>query len=222
MEEQEISLQEIFEVIKKRWTLIVGTALIFAIVAGILSFFVIKPVYKVTTKAFIGKENGQEAYSTSDINMYQQLLKTYSEVIKTRDLINSAVDTSKYNLTVDGVLSNLSVTPVANTQILEIGYESDNPNEAAEILQNISDEFIVKSKELVPNGNVRIIEGVEVPSNPISPNKTMNIAIAFLLGAILGLGTIFILEYLDNTYKNKEILERELGIPVVGVIPKDE
>ena len=53
----------------------------------------------------------------------------------------------------------------------------------------------------------------------VSPNKKMNIAIAFLLGLMVSLGLVFLLEYLDNTYKNKEQLEKELDIPVIGVIP---
>lgn len=47
----------------------------------------------------------------------------------------------------------------------------------------------------------------------------MNIAIAFLLGLMVSVGLVFLLEYLDNTFKNKENLERELDIPALGVIP---
>ena len=47
----------------------------------------------------------------------------------------------------------------------------------------------------------------------------MNIAIAFLLGLMVSVGLVFLLEYLDNTYKNREQLEKELDIPVLGAIP---
>ena len=47
----------------------------------------------------------------------------------------------------------------------------------------------------------------------------MNIAIAFLLGLMVSVGLVFLLEYLDNTFKTKENLERELDIPVLGIIP---
>ena len=50
----------------------------------------------------------------------------------------------------------------------------------------------------------------------------MNIAIAFLLGLMVSVGLVFLLEYLDNTYKNKEQLEKDLGIPVLGAIPDVE
>ena len=71
----------------------------------------------------------------------------------------------------------------------------------------------------MPNGNVRVIEAVQLPENPVAPNKTMNVAIAFLLGLMVSVGLVFLIEYLDNTFKNKENLERELDIPVLGVIP---
>ncbi len=56
----------------------------------------------------------------------------------------------------------------------------------------------------------------------MSPNKKMNIAIAFLLGLMVSVGISFLLEFLDNTYNNKEQLEKELDIPVIGTIPKIE
>ncbi|PTR86723.1 capsular biosynthesis protein, partial [Bacillus anthracis] len=51
------------------------------------------------------------------------------------------------------------------------------------------------------------------------PNKKMNIAIAFLLGLMVSVGLAFLLEFLDNTFKTKEQLEREFNIPVIGIIP---
>ena len=220
MEEQVISIEEIFEALKKRWKMIVLITLLATVISGVLSFFVIKPVYEASTKVFIGKEeNSQEGYNSSDIQMYQKLLKTYAEAIKTRDLIDAAIKTSKQDLTVGQVSSGLTVVPVADTQILQIKYQSLDPKQAEVMLKAISNEFIKISKELVPNGNVRVIEAVELPENPISPNKKMNIAIAFLLGLMVSVGLVFLLEYLDNTYKTKEQLENELELPVLGTIP---
>lgn len=220
MEEQVISIEEIFEALKKRWKMIALITILATVVSGVLSFFVIDPVYEASTKVFIGKEeNSEEGYNSSDIQMYQKLLKTYAQAIKTRDLLDAAIKETKYDLTVGQVSSGLTVTPVTDTQILEIKYQSLDPKEAEVILKSISNEFIKISKELVPNGNVRVIETVEMPENPISPNKAMNIAIAFLLGLMVSVGLVFLLEYMDNTYKTKEQLEKELEIPVLGIIP---
>ena len=220
MEEQVISIEEIFEALKKRWKIIALITILATVIAGVFSFFIIDPVYEASTKLFVGKEeNSTETYNSNDIAMYQKLLKTYSETIKTRDLLTSAIKDSKYDLEVGTVSSALTVVPVTDTQILQIKYQSKDPKEAEVMLKAISNNFIKTAKELVPNGNVRVIEAVETPKNPVSPNKVMNIAIAFLLGLMVSVGLVFLLEYLDNTYKNKEQLEKELEIPVLGIIP---
>lgn len=220
MEEQVISIEEIFEALKKRWKMIALITIVATVISGVFSFFIIDPVYEASTKLFVGKEeNSEEVYNSNDIAMYQKLLKTYSETIKTRDLLTSAIKDSKYDLEVGAVSSALTVVPVADTQILQIKYQSKDPKEAEIVLKAISNNFIKTAKELVPNGNVRTIEAVEMPEKPVSPNKKMNMAIAFLLGLMVSVGLVFLLEYLDNTYKTKEQLEKELELPVLGVIP---
>ena len=220
MEEQVISIEEIFEALKKHLRMIALITILATVIAGVFSFFIIDPVYEASTKLFVGKEeNSTETYNSNDIAMYQKLLKTYSETIKTRDLLTSAIKDSKYDLEFETVSNALTVVPITDTQILEIKYQSKDPKEAEVMLKSISNNFIKTAKELVPNGNVRVIEGVGTPQKPVSPNKVKNIAIAFLFGLMVSVGLVFILEYLDNTYKNKEQLEKELEIPVLGIIP---
>ena len=86
------------------------------------------------------------AYNSSDINMYQKLLQTYAQAIKTRDLASRAIDTLNYDLEAGTVVSNLTVNPITSTQILEIKYKSKDPEEAKDVLKNVSDEFIVTAK----------------------------------------------------------------------------
>ncbi|MEG0669132.1 MAG: Wzz/FepE/Etk N-terminal domain-containing protein [Clostridium sp.] len=223
MEEQVISIGEIFESIKKRWLMIVAITVLAAVAAGIFSFFIIKPQYEASTKVFIGKEEGSDqAYNQNDVAMYQKLMKTYSETIKTKDLIDRALNNVSTELTAENVLANLTVVPVADTQILQIKFKGLDKVEVKNVLDSITTEFIETSKTLVSNGNIRVLETSEVPESPISPNKVMNIAIAFLLGLMVSIGLCFLLEFMDNTFKNKEQLERELDIPVLGVIPTIE
>ena len=223
MEEQVISISEIIDAVKKRWKIIVLTTVLATVVSGIFSFFIISPTYEASTKIFIGKEGAEsEGYNSSDVSMYQNLIKTYSELIKTKDLVNKAINNSEYDLSVNSVLNGITVNTLTGTQILQISYQSKSPSIAKNMLESITNEFITKAEELVPNGNVKILESVELPKNPVAPNKTMNIAIAFILGMMVGFGIVFLLEYLDNTYKNKEQLEKDLDIPVLGVIPMSD
>ena len=223
MEEQVISISEIFEALKKRWILIASITIIATLVSGILSFFVINPTYETSSKVFIGKEEANsEAYNNNDIQMYQKLLQTYAEIIKTNEVIDDAINKTGFEISVGEVKQGLTVSPIADTQILQVKYKNKNPEIAKDILENLINEFIVLAEELVPNGNVRIIERVQLPKNPVEPNKMMNIAIGFLLGLMTSIGLVFLIEYLDNTFKNKDELERQLDIPVIGIILEEK
>ncbi|MDM0979088.1 Wzz/FepE/Etk N-terminal domain-containing protein [Clostridium perfringens] len=224
MEENTISLQEIAYALKKRWKLIALITIAATLVSAILSFFVIKPQYEAKTKLFIGKQETQEnnAYNNSDVMMYQQLMKTYAELAKTSDLVTKAVKNAKldYNQNqIKGILNNLNVTPSADTQILDLSFKGKNPKEVLKVTEAITDEFISESKDLIPNGNVQVIQKPQLPENPVSPNKKLNILIAFVLGLMVGVGIVLLLEYLDNTFKSREELEKTLDLPIIGAIP---
>jgi len=59
-----------------------------------------------------------------------------------------------------------------------------------------------------------------VPSSPIKPNRPLNVAVALVLGLMLGALVAFLMEYLDNTFKSAEALEEKLGLPILGRIPE--
>ena len=224
MEENTISLQEIAYALKKRWKLIVLITIAATLVSAILSFFVIKPQYEAKTKLFIGKQETQEnsAYNNSDVMMYQQLMKTYAELVKTSDLVTKAVKSANLNYNqneIKGILNNLTANPSADTQILDLSFKGGNPKEVLKITEAITNEFISESKELIPNGNVQVIQKPQLPEHPVSPNKKLNILIAFVLGLMVGVGVVLLIEYLDNTFKSREELEKTLDLPIIGAIP---
>ncbi|MDK0806876.1 capsular biosynthesis protein [Clostridium perfringens] len=224
MEENTISLQEIVYALKKRWKLIALITIVATLLSAILSFFVIKPQYEAKAKLFIGKQETQEnnAYNNSDVMMYQQLMKTYAELVKTSDLVTKAVKSANLNYNqneIKGILNNLTATPSADTQILDLSFKGGNPKEVLKITEAITNEFISESKDLIPNGNVQVIQKPQLPENPVSPNKKLNILIAFVLGLIVGVGIVLLMEYLDNTFKSREELEKTLDLPIIGAIP---
>lgn len=223
MSKEIIEIQDIVNIIIKRWKMILLVTLTGTVFSAIASFFVISPKYAASTKVFIGKElntKGQEQnYSTNDVQMYQKLLKTYAEIIKTNDLIERAVTSNNLNLKTENILNTLSITPRADTQILEISYISSDKTLARDVVNSVTNEFITSSKELIPNGNVKIIESVKIPESPISPNKKMNIGIAFLAGLVISTALSLLLELVDNTFKTREQMEEILGLPVLGTIP---
>jgi capsular exopolysaccharide synthesis family protein len=67
--------------------------------------------------------------------------------------------------------------------------------------------------------NISIIDKAEVPKGPVSPKKKKNLILAFLIGIFGGVGLCFLMEYVDNTVKGPEDVEKLAGLPSLGVIP---
>lgn len=223
MEDMDLKIQDVFKILKNRWKIVAGMAAGITVFVAVISFFVIKPAYEVNTKVFIGKEETKDTqYNNNDVQMYQKLLKTYSELIKTKDLIGNAINEKNLDITTAEVINVLEITPSADTQILQISYQNNDKVLAKEVLVAVIDEFIKETKELIPNGTVKVIESAELPQNPISPNKEKNIALACLVGLMMGITIALLMEYMDDKFKTKEQTEKIMELPVIGMIPCGE
>jgi len=73
--------------------------------------------------------------------------------------------------------------------------------------------------EAVQAAGISIVDKAVVPTSPVKPKKTQNVAIAGMLGLMIGVGLTLLIEFLDTTLKTPEDIERYLGLPVVGSIP---
>jgi capsular exopolysaccharide synthesis family protein len=68
--------------------------------------------------------------------------------------------------------------------------------------------------------NVSLLDEATPPLFPVRPHRRLNLAIGAMFGLFLGLAAVFFLDYLDNTIRTPEDVEKYLGLAVVGVIPK--
>ncbi|MCB2306049.1 capsular biosynthesis protein [Clostridium estertheticum] len=223
-EEINNSIEDYLTIIKERLLLIGTITLATVIIAGILSFFVIKPTYESSTSIIVGKPQAttnQSAQLNSDITMYQNLLITYSEIAKSDLVAQGALDELKGNLTIDQIKAGVTVTPKTGTQILMITAKGKDPQEVLKIVNAISTSFVESTKKVYPTGgDIQVMDKAVIPLKPISPNKKLNLAIGLFLGLMLSLGVVFLLEYMDNTIKTESDVEKYLGLPVLGVIPR--
>jgi succinoglycan biosynthesis transport protein ExoP len=69
-----------------------------------------------------------------------------------------------------------------------------------------------------PN-NIQISANAVIPINPIGPQRTRNIFIAFLVSFAAGIGLAFLLDYLDDSVKSSDDIGRHLALPTLALIP---
>lgn len=74
------------------------------------------------------------------------------------------------------------------------------------------------SSNLTTN-NISIVDAATTPLFPYKPNLHTNVLSGLGIGLFLGLCLVFLLEYLDDSIRFPEMVERVLGVPLMGVIP---
>lgn len=68
--------------------------------------------------------------------------------------------------------------------------------------------------------NVSIVDPAEVPQRPSSPRLVLNLALSLILGFALGAGLALVLERMDEAIADPAEVERRLGLPLLGSVPK--
>ncbi|WP_277980481.1 GumC family protein [Sphingomonas phyllosphaerae] len=68
--------------------------------------------------------------------------------------------------------------------------------------------------------NISVVDPADIPQKPSSPRLLLNLAISLLAGLMLGAGLAFGLEQIDEAIADPGEVERRLGLPLLGPVPK--
>ncbi len=68
--------------------------------------------------------------------------------------------------------------------------------------------------------NISIVDRAEVPYKPSSPRMLLNLALALVAGVVIGTGLALALEQTDESIADPSEIERRLGLPLLGSVPK--
>jgi diguanylate cyclase (GGDEF)-like protein len=113
--------------------------------------------------------------------------------------------------------SNLSVSSqvVAGTNVLRITVAGRNPVTVRDLTEAVSIETVNYVRNLYEVFELEPLDLAEQATRPVSPNKTLNIAVGGFLGLLLGLSLIFLLEYLNEPIEEDlsfNIIDPETGV----------
>lgn len=217
----ELDLNELFHRLKKRLGMIIFITLLIAGAAFVVSAFVISPKYEANISIIIGKEDTSKETTSSDVTMYQSLMQTYRSIAMTNSVAEKASSKVK-SIEAEDLLRNTSVTTQSGTMIMNIAVRDGDPELAHRAVEAYGASFIEKARELMPGGEVTIMDSSKVPTEAVSPNVRLNVGIGFMVGLMGSMGLALLLEHFKNTLVTIEDVERNLSITVIGIIPERE
>ena len=219
--EETISLQELFSTLKKRLGLIIGITIAAAIIAAIISYFLLTPIYQASTQILVTQQKvEQQSFDSQDVQTNLQLINTYNVIIKSPAILSQVIEDLDLDTTPAALYSQITVNSEQNSQVVNVTVQDPESPKAVDIANTTAEVFQREIVELMNVDNVNILSPAIYSENPkpIKPNKELNVVIATVIGLMIGVGIAFLLEYLDTTVKTEQDLEDLLGLPTLGLV----
>ncbi len=220
---EEFNLREVLSyLLQKIWLVIV---IIFLVVTGgeIYTNLLKTPLYEsYTNVVLISDSSSKTEITNNDITLSNNLVKTYSEIVKSRNVLSQVIDNLKLNTSYEALKGRVAVSSATSTQLLSIKASDEDKTRAKEIADNISIVFKNEVKNIYGIDNVQIVDKAVESSSPANINIVKESIIYFVAGLILGVGAVYLMYLLDKTIKDTETVENKLKLTVIGVVPEVE
>lgn len=222
----ELDLRDYLKVIRKRIWLLIAIVMISGLTTGIISYYVLTPVYEASTKLIVNKPNertGIDALTINDVNLNIRIIDTYKEVIKTPYIMELVVkEYPQFDLTAEQLISKVKVSSVNNTQVMTLAVQDPSYTKAAEIVNAVSKVFQREIPNVMKVDNVSLLSKAEMTAHPapVKPSPKLNVAISLVVSLMTGIGLIFLLEYMDDTIKSESDVQQILQLPALAMIVK--
>ncbi|MBT9281091.1 MAG: capsular biosynthesis protein [Hydrogenibacillus schlegelii] len=217
---EELELQHVIAVLRKRWRLIVTLAIIGALGAYLVSAFLLPPVYASSTQLIVNskKQDPNAALTYADLQFSLSLIETYKEVLVSPRILQQVIEDGRLPNTVEQLEKKIRVNTVKQSQVISITVEDGHPERAADIANLVARTFQQEVPKIMNVDNVQILAQAEPNFKPVKPRTFLNVVLAALVGLLAGTFGAFLLEALDQTFKNESEVETLLSWPVLGVI----
>ena len=218
MEETEISLEELFGILKKKSKMIIVLSLLGLLISGLYTFFLVTPMYESSSRLVVNQtQNTNQTITNTDIQTNLSLINTYQSIIKEPIVLEDVIKETGIDLSIDELSNKISVQTEANSLVFGVSAQDESPYVAAELANATAESFQSKIGDILDVESVTILSQAVPSLNAISPNTTVNLALGLILGLMLGVGISFLLEFTDKRVKDTKIIE-DLGWTNLGSV----
>lgn len=223
---EEIELKEILEYYLKKTPVIILMTIL-AILIGYLyiEYYQIPMYHGKTTIILIQRDDitiNDLNKTENQLNINEKLVATYSEIIKSRRVLEQVINNLSLKKTYDELEEKVSIDSVSETSIIEITVNDKNNEQAAIIANEIASTFKEEIVKIYNLENVSIIDEAIIETKPYNINLIKQLIICGIIGFTIACIFIFIIYYFDTTIKNKKEIETKLKLPVLGEVPLAE
>jgi len=221
-----VEIRDYLRLVKVRWPLIAVTVLLALAAAALMTMRTV-PQYSSTARLFVSTQgNATDPYSGGLFS--EQRVASYADLITGENLAQRVVDKLDLDESAGALSGQISSSVSPDTVILQVTVTDPSPARAQQLTQAVATEFsqLVAQLETPPGKRqppikVTVVDSADLPAGPISPRPLRNLALAGVLGLMLGLGLAVVKDMLDTTVKSADDVTAATKASLLGSIRYD-
>lgn len=226
--ERKVTLDGYLRAVRARWVAVIVCTAVLAAFAAMFSRFQ-EPLYSAQIQLFVSTGTGDSDLATlaQAGNFTQQRVKSYTDIVNSPAVLDAVISTLKLPYSPGELAERITTSSPNDTVLLNIDVLDPSPQRAADIANMIAKQFprVVDSLETQPGQRISPVK-VSVtryatrPSDPVSPNTTLNLAIGLVLGLAVGFAYAVLAQFLDRTITTVAAAGEIAQSPVLAAIPR--
>ena len=218
----DIDVKELFFILLHKLWLMLIVGVLFATCAGMISIYLLQPMYTSSTKMYIVNRQEEKGLTLSDLETGKQLTKDYMFLVKSSPVLDQVISELKLNITSDALKNLIAVSTPEDTRILEISVTCSEPTLAKDLVDNIARVSSERMVSVMEMDKVNVVEEGNLPVSPTSPNLYKNVSLGGLLGIVFTAAFIILGHLQNDSIRCSEDIEKYLGITTLSNIPLEE
>ena len=219
---EELDLKELLMLFWNKKIKILLIVSIFIAIGTIYTIGFITPMYTSSTTLVLATSESSSStntITTTDITLNSNLVSTYSELVKSKNVIRQVISNLGIDIDEEQLKNNITVKSVKSTELIEISVTDKYATNASKIANEMAKVFAQKVSELYNINNVHVVDEAEPENTPSNINHPKDIAIFGFIGIVVAVIYVLLGNMLDTTIKTAEEVEKEFKIPVLSSIP---
>ena len=222
-QEDEIDLVELFYLLWGHALQIIACIILGGAAAFGITYFFIRPQYQAAAKLYVVSASSNSIVNLSDLQLGSQLTADYQELLLSRPLLEDVIFTLELDIPaeqLDQFIEDIKIENPPNTRILSITVTRPDPQQAAEIANEIARQAVLYLPDIMESPTPHIYESAIVPTQKSSPSYTLNTLAGALIMAALCCGIVAAKYLMNDTFTTSEEISRYFGVQPLAVIPE--
>jgi Mrp family chromosome partitioning ATPase len=227
MQPSESPLRHYLQILRRQAWLVV-LAPIVALAATAIFFQIQKPVYRASTTMVVGEPRGD----FPPVLGSHSVTRTLTNLLESDLIARSVIQTLDLRTSKETFLAKLRVDVLPDTSVLDVSYESRDPDVALAVVTELAriftrqlDETLGVSEEGPARPEsfdliVRVFDAPHVEPGPVPRSEATAFAFAGILGLALGLMLAIARDVVDERIRDQKDAEGWFGAPMVGALPR--